>query len=40
MDHFGFVEPVDRLGERIMDGTRSASASRSVYLIETYGTPR
>ena len=48
MDHLGFVEPVDRLGECVVvavadaadDGTRPASANRSVYLIETYWTPR
>jgi hypothetical protein len=39
-DDFGFVEPVDRLGERVVEGSTPALARRSVYLIATYCTPR
>ena len=41
-DDLGLVEPVDRLGQRIVvlslstDGTSPASASGLVHLIETY----
>jgi len=48
MDDLGLVEAVDRLGEGVVEesptlpteGTRPASIRRSVYLIDTYWTPR
>ena len=45
-DHLGFVEAVDGLGQGVVEavadaaGSTPASASRPVYLIETYCTPR
>jgi hypothetical protein len=45
-DHLGLVEAVDRLGQGVVEavadaaGSTPASVSRSVYLIETYWTPR
>ena len=48
VDHLGLVKAIDRLGQRVViavadastDGSIPASASRSVYLIETYWLPR
>jgi hypothetical protein len=45
-DHLGLVEAVDGLGQGVVEavadaaGSTPASASRPVYLIETYCTPR
>lgn len=48
VDHLGLVESVDRLARRVViavadaadRGLGSASASHSLYLIETYWLPR